>query len=677
MYLSLSRKSRLVTALVAMTALVAASMSGSVAAADEGQEVYLRFIDTTSDPRIVVSEIATTPDSSAYLVGQHRPEGVQGDVTDGTGWADGLDAYVARYDPTGALQRTQTFGGSLADSASNAVVGADGSLYVSGWTDSLDFPTTPGAYSSEGRRWGGFVTKFSPDGNVVYSTTFPLGIRYMDVDDRGRVHFTSSTYRNPGIITPGAFDSVKKHEEPYVGALSADGSELVYGTYLGGSYQDFPTGIAAEPDGSVFVIGTTRGVSPMSGDAPDFPTTPGAFDPTGFPNDYDVFLTKFDPHGNVVFSTLFGGTRTPTRHSGDTSQGISLAPGGDVYIVGDTTAWDLPTTAGAHDNSYDGRADGFLARFSGTGELVFSTYIGGSTSDGAEIVDTDRYGDAYVAGFTNSKDFKMPDGTTSYLAPGYLAKFTPEGTLRYASSFGNNMMASELVVDSVGTAYVIGFKWLCYLDEDFSDPTASTCVEEEEEQQSAPMATVQRQRSKRLFLTRRVVQCTIRGTKKAEVLRGTRRADVICGGRGRDVIKGRGGSDVIIGGPGNDRLLGGERWDTILGGAGRDRLLGGEKRDLLRGGGARDRLKGGDGGDRLDGGAGPDALLGSVGRDSAQGGPDRDRLLGGPGSDQLNGGGGNDRLLGGGGRDVLRGGGRVDLCLDSRGSSFGSCERPR
>jgi hypothetical protein len=152
--------------------------------------------------------------------------------------------------------------------------------------------------------------------------------------------------------------------------------------------------------------------------------------------------------------------------------------------------------------------------------------------------------------------------------------------------------------------------------------------------------------------------CTIVGTKNADVLTGTAGYDVICAGAGNDIIYGLGGNDVIKAGSGNDVVYAGYGNDTVLGESGNDNISGSD---------GADRINGGDGKDRITGGGGQDIL---------QGGTGNDNLSAGNGADIIDGGKGTDTITTGAGDDVCNADSadvRLDACsLDSKGPKFGA-----
>ncbi len=151
--------------------------------------------------------------------------------------------------------------------------------------------------------------------------------------------------------------------------------------------------------------------------------------------------------------------------------------------------------------------------------------------------------------------------------------------------------------------------------------------------------------------------CTIVGTKNAEVITGTAGYDVICAGAGNDTIYGLGGDDLIRAGAGNDIIFAGLGNDTVLGESGNDNISGSDGADTVSGGEGKDRITGGGGGDML------------------QGGPGTDNLQAGNGSDLIDGGKGSDTILTGAGNDMCNADMadvNVDACtMDSKGPVFG------
>lgn len=246
---------------------------------------------------------------------------------------------------------------------------------------------------------------------------------------------------------------------------------VVAGTFLGGSNGDVATDVAVDAAGNSYVTGWTL--------SPDFPWTPGAYDPTfnGAVEDLntDAFLAKFDSVGALVFSTFLGGSAR------DHGVAIALDQLGNVYLTGDTTSLDFPTTEGAFDAviasegpdpQFDPNGnsvtDAFIAKFDSNGNLVYSTFLGGSEIDGGTSIAVDSSGNAYVAGGAQSSDFPITQGV--FFANNvsgdfgsrqdtFVAKLGPDGTkLVYSTVLGGGGgdEASGIALDAFGNAYVAG-----------------------------------------------------------------------------------------------------------------------------------------------------------------------------------------------------------------------------
>lgn len=256
------------------------------------------------------------------------------------------DAFVTKLNSTGTALVYSTYLGGTGSTISygqGIVVNNSGNAYVMGYTNSPDFPTTPGAFQttcgggcSDGTN-DAFVTQLNPTGSaLIYSTYLDgssnddgygialdgLGNAYVV----GRTNSTDFPTRNPLQVTYGGgnYDS-------FVAQLNPSGSALIYSTYLGGSGEDDGYGIAVDSSGNAYVTGFTVSLN--------FPTTPGAFQ-TNYGGGATVFLTKLNPTGSVlVYSTFLGGD--------DLGSAIAVDASGDAFVTGSTGSTDFPTTPGA------------------------------------------------------------------------------------------------------------------------------------------------------------------------------------------------------------------------------------------------------------------------------------------------------------------------------------------
>lgn len=376
-----------------------------------------------------------------------------------------LGFEVAAYDTAKSLiidpslVYSTYLGGTSFDSASGIAVDTSGNAYVTGWTTSTNFPTTPGAFQTmlNGSTFDIFVTVLNPTGTALIYSTY-LGGTSADsatgiaVDTAGNAYVTGGTYSTDFPTTPGAYQTTfGGYYDAYATELNPTGSALVYSTYLGGSDIDGGHGIAVDTSGNAYVAGDT--------DSANFPTTAGAFQITSS-GSKDAFVTELNPTGSaLVYSTYLGGSGL------DYGDGVALDTSGNAYITGEAYSSDFPTTAGAFQTTYNGLGDGFVTELNSAGTgLLYSTYLGGSGSEHAVGVAVDTAGNAYITGYTTSTDFPTTAGafqtTFDGLYDRFVTKLNPAGTgLLYSTYLGGSSgdYGGRIAVDTAGNAYVTGY----------------------------------------------------------------------------------------------------------------------------------------------------------------------------------------------------------------------------
>jgi uncharacterized protein (TIGR03437 family) len=420
------------------------------------------------------------------------------------------DAFVAKYTPTGALAFLTYLGGRSDDMALAIAVDGAGNAYVTGFTNSPDFPTTAGAFQTKFggfnnrgfliRQGDAFVSKLSPDGkSLIYSTYLggsgddaAFGIA---VDGSGNAFVAGTTASSNFPVTQGAYQprfagSGSQAIYPRVGGaaivggdvfvtkLNPDGSALSYSTYIGGSSDDVANALTIDKAGNAYVGGYTL--------SSNFPTTSGAlkttYGGTEFQNSFfnfgDGFLLRLNATGSsLVYSTLIGGS------GDDVICALVVDALGNVYATGATTSTDFPVTSGAFQLHYRGPnvlpfavdqliGDAFALKLntSGTG-LVFSTYLGGRGDDWGMGIALSGNGNPIVAGYTNSIDFPVTadamqkklagppyNSNSNRLGDGFLFEMDPIGNLTYSTFLGgaDDDAILALSLSPSGTAFVAG-----------------------------------------------------------------------------------------------------------------------------------------------------------------------------------------------------------------------------
>jgi hypothetical protein len=232
-------------------------------------------------------------------------------------------------------------------------------------------------------------------------------------------------------------------QDAFVAKLTAEGTAVVYATYLGGSASETGAGIAVDGEGQAYVTGST--------DSADFPTQ-NALQPT-FGGVQDAFVTKLSADGTaLVYSTYGGGS------GADTGAAIAVDGEGQAYVTGVTASADLPIL-NALDPTLGGTQDAFVAKLTAAGTaVVYATYLGGSASEAGAGIAVDGAGQVYVTGSTTSTDFptlEALDTTLGGTGDAFVTQLNAEGTgliySTYLGGSGSEAGAGIAVADEVLT----------------------------------------------------------------------------------------------------------------------------------------------------------------------------------------------------------------------------------
>ena len=316
--------------------------------------------------------------------------------------------------------------------------------------------------------YGFHLGEFDPSRTVVidplvYSTYVGGGNGELEepvagvvVDGNGRALVAGQTNTTDFPVTVGTFQAFNAGGETdlFVLCMTADGSDVEWSTYLGGTGADYPYDIAVDGNGLPVVVGRTNST--------DFPTTFGAYDTTHTGSDHEGFIVKLKGEGTALaFSTYLGGNNT------DELAAVVLDDTDNVYVAGNTLSSDLPTSVGAAFPNHTGTSfDAFIAKVNPSGSsLEGLTYLGGSKWDVAVALDVDDQGWVYVGGETISTDFPATNGTfqdflmNNLTRDGFIAKVSPDlDSIGWATYIGGmfNDYVEFLHVDGNGSVYAAG-----------------------------------------------------------------------------------------------------------------------------------------------------------------------------------------------------------------------------
>jgi hypothetical protein len=386
------------------------------------------------------------------------------------------DIFVSKLVNNGTALSFSTFigGGTGGEFPTDFTVDTNGRMFVIGQTGSTDFPITPMAFQKthHGNNEG-FILKLNSTGQALSYSTYLGGsdgdlLESIAIDGQGNAYIIGNTWSNDLPVVAGCYDTVYDDEfDGFVVKLNSNGTNVIYGSYIGTSGNDQARALLVDAYGDVYVAGWTNAnnfpvtlstydrihngltdgyLLKMSGNlsslvfstylggshddqiqkmamdddgniivtgytrSANFPTTPGAYDNT---SGGGAFVTKFKASGNrLIFSTLFTGNQVVHLW------GLATDASGSVFLTGSTESTDLPTTLNAYSKKNAGKDDAFIARLDPNGtELEHCTYLGGSGEEYNDIsngnaIHVGSYGTT-VVGKTDSLDFPTTQGAYS------------------------------------------------------------------------------------------------------------------------------------------------------------------------------------------------------------------------------------------------------------------------
>jgi hypothetical protein len=396
-------------------------------------------------------DIVVDGDGNAYMIGAAYEDG------------HSLDVLVAKVGAKGGVAWLRYIVSSAHNDATGIALGQDGNVWVTGWTDSPDFPLVDPIRSTFQAREVFLMQLSKDDGSTLYSTF--IGGDYADqangiaVNAAGEIILAGETGSTDYPTTPDAYQGEPSFplyffSDAFITKLSPDGKEIRYSTYFGGQEDDRAQRIALDAAGNIIIAGHSE--------ATDFPLV----NPLQSTHD-DIFISKLSADGStLLFSTFFGG------EDADNMTGLATDGAGNLYLTGSTQSVAFPTTPGAYQEEFVGAINGCEVPFGGYyncedfyvtkmaddgSGLVWSTYLGGTKPDQPRAVAVDDEGRVYVAGYTTSPDFPL-DGSL-FSAQIVVCRLSADGSnldYTYTVDSGSANRGNGVVVDSHGDVYFTG-----------------------------------------------------------------------------------------------------------------------------------------------------------------------------------------------------------------------------
>ncbi|MEK6282886.1 MAG: SBBP repeat-containing protein [Acidobacteriota bacterium] len=399
--------------------------------------------------------IAVDSFGNAYVTGETESLNFPTANAIQSGYGGSFDVFVTKINTAGSARVYSTFlGGGAGDEGNGIAVDSFGNAYITGSTTSNNFPTAFAIQPTLSGNRDAFVTKLNAAGSAFFYSTY-LGGSSNDisnaiaVDSAGTAYITGSTNSNNFPIAGAIQQANGGVLDAFVTRINAAGSARLYSTYLGGVGEDIGFGIAVDSSNNAYFTGSTASfnfptLSPIQG---------------MLRGGTDAFVTKLNSSGLALYSTYLGGGGT------DVGRGVAVDSSGNAHVAGYTLSTNFPTAA-ALQPTLRGATDAFVTKFNTAGSvLVYSTYLGGV--DGNDLgygIQVDAFGNTYVTGYTTSTNFPtvspiQPAKGDFFNADAFVTKFNVAGSALVYSTYLGGANIDEghgLAVDSLGNAYVTG-----------------------------------------------------------------------------------------------------------------------------------------------------------------------------------------------------------------------------
>ncbi|MFX0092740.1 MAG: SBBP repeat-containing protein, partial [Candidatus Hodarchaeota archaeon] len=329
------------------------------------------------------------------------------------------DAFIAKFDAAGVMLWSTFFGGTNGEEGCKIVVDRQNNIYVSGTTTSQDFPLLDSYYSSYNGAEEVFVAKFSPDGLLLWSTflggTSSDRGQSINIDSQDNIVVTGCTYSIDFPTKKAYNNTLRGGVDAFISKFASNGT-LLWSTFVGGLTTDFGADIAVDSQDDILIIGTSLYRTPY------------------VEVTRKVFISRFNSTGTWMWNRYLEGEYN------DIGVGITIDSQNNIVVTGHTDSNYFPTLNAIY--SRKERYDIFISKFNNTGELLWSSYFGGTKDDTASKILVDSQDNIVVTATTKSQDVPLVDAANSDFKGGnngFIAKFSVEtGTLIWSSALGGD-----------------------------------------------------------------------------------------------------------------------------------------------------------------------------------------------------------------------------------------------
>jgi len=325
------------------------------------------------------------------------------------------------------------YGGSSTDRIYGIDIDKDQHVYITGETGSINFPWSVGAFQDTlagGASRDAFIVKFDDNGNRIWATYYGgsgLEIGYeIKTDNNMDVVIVGHTGSSDFPVSAGAIqDTINGGNDMFILKFDNNGNRI-WATYYGGSSFDAGFSVDVDLNNNIIFSGETWST--------DFPVT-GAAVQNSNAGLSDAVIVKFDPNGNVIWSTYYGGSGRD-----DDWVEVAVDGNGNIVVTGSTQSLDFPVTAGAVQPTFGGGVeDVFVVKFDSTGDTLWATYYGGVDGEHGQGVAVDGNNNILITGATGP-NFPVTSNalqpTPGGISDGFIIKLDPNGDTLWVTFYG-------------------------------------------------------------------------------------------------------------------------------------------------------------------------------------------------------------------------------------------------